>query len=317
VTGGTGFIGRHVVRALAGLGSCQVIVLSRSEQADSGPVSYRRGDVADPRGLGEAIAQADAVVHLAGCKTKPGEFQATNVVGTRNVLSACEAAKTPRLIYLSSVGVIGPTAALEVTEETPCQPANEYERSKHDAEVLVKQYSARRPRTTTILRPTNVFGEDDPEHHLLNLITRLKTRRFFFVGSDVSSYYVNYLYVQEISALIAAILPSAHASDLFILNTPTPLTTFVAAIKRLIGDESRVGHLPFWLAKAAALVGDRLPRALVPRPPINSLKLAELTSRKQYSAALLARETGWTPAFTMEDALRNVIAHYREKGLLA
>lgn len=316
VTGGTGFIGRHVLRALAGLGSCHVVVLSRSKHADSGNVSYQQGDISDARGLEDAIARADAVVHLAGCKKSPRDFHATNVLGTKNVVLACHKANVHRLIYLSSVGVIGPTSERDISEETPCRPANEYEKSKYEAEVLVRQLSARRPGTTTILRPTNVFGENDPQHHLLNLITKLKSHRFFFVGRDISRYYLNYLYVREISSLVATLLTSAYASDLFIVNTPTPLAAFIAAIKRELNDSTRVAHLPYWPVKAVAVCGDHLPRAWVPHPPITSLKLAELTCRKQYSAALLARETHWSPVFSMEEALRNVITHYRAEGLL-
>jgi nucleoside-diphosphate-sugar epimerase len=316
VTGGTGFIGRHVVQALAGLRTCKIVVLSRSDHGDSGNVSYRRGELGDARGLEEAIAGADAVVHLAGCKRNLRDLTATNVLGTRNIVSACEKASVQRLIYLSSVGVVGQASERDISEKTPCRPANEYEKSKYDAEVLVKQWSARRPGTTTILRPTNVFGEHDPEHHLLNLITKLKTHRFFFVGRDMSGYYLNYLYVRELSALVATLLTSAHASDLFIVNTPTPLSDFITTIKRLLNDHRPIRHLPYWPVRAMAVCGDHLPRAWVPSPPITSLKLAELTNRRQYSAALLAREVGWSPAFSLEEALRNLLTHYREAGLL-
>lgn len=316
VTGGTGFIGKHVLRQLASMGGLSIIALSRLARSNSDGVTWLHGDIGNARVLNDAIARADVVVHLAGCKKNPSEFHATNVLGTRNVLSACAKANTPRLIYLSSVGVIGQTSETIISEVTPCRPVNDYERTKYDAEVLVRRYSAQRPGTTTTLRPTNVFGEDDPERHLLNLITRLKTHRFFFVGRDISKYHLNYLYVKEISALAGTLLTSAHASDLFIVNTPTPLAEFIATIKRLLNDDARIKHLPYWPVKAAALGGDLLPRAWVPRPPINSLKLSELTNRKQYSAALLAREVGWSPAFSVEDALRNIVSHYTGEGLL-
>ncbi len=289
-------------------------MLTRSPRTDAGNVSYRVGDVADAPSLARAAEGADVVLHFAGCKRVAAEFHRTNVVGTHNVVSMCEQAQVRRLIYLSSVGVIGPTSEIQVTEETPCHPANGYERSKLEAELHVRQFSARRPGTTTILRPTNVFGENDPEVHLLNLFRRLKSDQFFFVGRDISQYALNYLYVPEISALVGALIETTPTGDLFIVNTPTPLAEFIATSKRLLDAPKPVRHLPYWLVKTAALAGDRLPRRVA---PVNSLKLAELTSRKQYSADLLARQAGWRPAFAMEDALRNMIAHYREKGLLA
>lgn len=315
VTGGTGFIGRYVLEALAS-DPCEVVALSRSARADAANARFVTGDITDASLVRDLVRGADAVIHIAGCLKRPDQFVATNVEGTRHIVDACEQAAVPRLIYMSSVGVIGPTAASLVTEDSPRHPANAYERSKGAAEELVSAFGDRHPGTTTILRPTNVFGEHDPETHLLNLFAKLKSKRFFYVGTETADFYVNYLYVAEISALVRSLLTRTTPSSTYIVNTPMRLTEFIDAMKRALGDTTPIGHLPYWLVKAAALVGDRIPRAVMPIPPVSSLKLAEMTSPKQYSPARLMSELGWRPAYAIDTAVSNLCRHYHDKGWL-
>lgn len=316
VTGGTGFIGKHVVAKLLELGDHEVIVLTRRAVAGHNGVFYLKGDLSDKLLVTEAIREVDYVVHLAGCKKDSDAFLTTNVVGTENIVSACSNYHVRKLLYLSSVGVIGPTKCTEINELTSCRPSNGYEKSKYQAELLVRQFSQSNPGKAIILRPTNVFGEDDPEMHLLNLITKLQRQRFYYVGDDTSKYYVNYLYVKEISELIPYMLAHNANSDLYILNTPSPLTEFITTIKQILSNDTPVKRLPYLPLKLAAACFDLVPKSIVNPPPINSLKLSELTNKKQYSSALIAKELNWSPVFSMSESLHNMIIHYYEKGLV-
>ena len=317
ITGGTGFIGKHVLNTLKENDVYEIIVLSRQQRGYHNGVLYVQGDLGDKDLIKEAVSQVDYVIHLAGCKKDTAAFYTTNVTGTENIISACNRDRIRKLIYLSSVGVIGPSNDTEITEQTPCKPANDYEKSKYEAELRVKQFSKERPGKTIILRPTNVFGEDDPELHLLNLINKLKRHSFYYVGNKISNYYLNYVYVKEISGLIPKLLDLKPKNDLYIVNTPTPLCEFIASIKDLLGYEEPVRHLPFLPIKMLATCFDMIPRSILKHPPINSLKLSELTNQRIYSNARLTTDLNWKPAFTIQHALSNLIAHYRNEHLLA
>jgi nucleoside-diphosphate-sugar epimerase len=317
LTGGTGFIGRHVLERLRRLGEYEIIVLTRGNADRCEGVSYVRGDLADQQVLKEVVSEVDFVVHLAGCKKDARKFFETNVIGTRNVLSACGSVDhIKKIIHLSSVGVIGRSAASEIGEQEPCEPSNAYEKSKYEAEMLVRKFSEMMPGKVVILRPTNVFGENDPELHLLNLVRKVGQRRFCYVGKDISRYYLNYVYVKEISELVPALLRNVTESDLYTVNTPTALQEFISTIKEILGDNSPIRHLPYWPTKVAAMCFDMIPRGIISHPPINSVKLLELTNRKMYSVDLLTKELSWKPAFSIFEALRNLISHYGERGLL-
>lgn len=316
-TGGTGFIGKHMIDKLRNENKFQIFILSRQKRENQNGLSNIQGDISDTSLMSDYIERSDYVIHMAGSKNDPNSYFQTNMTGTENIIKACRRSKTlKKLIYLSSVGVIGKTNKVIVDEQTECHPVNEYEKTKFQAELIVKEYSKYKPGSTVILRPTNVFGENDPELHLLNLIRKVKNDRFYFVGNDIKRYYLNYLYVREISELIPSLLSFTPRSDLYILNTPVLLSQFIGMIKEILNNDKPIKHLPYWPVKFAALCFDLMPKALLNPPPINSLKLLELTNTRQYSPALLAREANWKPAFSMRDSLHRLIIHYREKGLL-
>lgn len=316
LTGGTGFIGKHALEKIKRLGMYKIIVLSRKYHVDIDGVSYIQGDIADAEILDKIISRVDYVIHMAGCKKDADSYYSTNVSGTKNILEACTNNRVKKIIFLSSVGVIGPSESNEIDENTMCHPHNNYERSKYEAELLVKLFSINNPGKAIILRPTNVFGEDDPEMHLLNLINKIQKQRFYFVGNYISKYYLNYIYVKEISELIPNLLDHTTNSDLYILNTPTSLMQFITMIKQIIRNDTPVKRLPYWPIKLAAVFFDLMPKSMVNPPPINSRKLLELTNKKQYSSALIAKELNWNPAFSMYESLHNMIIHYYKIGLL-
>jgi len=263
------------------------------------------------------MKECEYVVHLAGCKKGKDQLHAINVEGTQNVISGCLASPSfKRLIHLSSVGVIGSGGGAWVDEEIPCQPANDYEKTKHQAELLVRRFSTEHPGRVVILRPTNVFGEDDPELHLLNLFRKVKRGHFYFLGRGESDYHVNYLYVKELSGLIGPLLQRNSPSYLYIVNTPSRLVDFIAHVKAIVGSRQADKRLPLWPILVAAKIFDAVPKSLMRHPPVNSLKVRELTNPKVYSAGLLAGDLGWKPKYPVRDALAKLYAHYVSKGLI-
>jgi len=317
ITGGTGFIGRHVIDLLQEDAEFNLVVLTRHNLDSQPRLSYVQGSLADKELIDQSVSSADYVIHMAGCKDDPKSFIQTNIEGTRNIIAACCASKRlKKIIYLSSVGVIGKTDKIIVDEKTKCNPVNGYEKSKLIAEHIVRDYSLSNKGKVVILRPTNVFGENDPQKHLLNLFLKIKNGRFCFVGKNVQKFYLNYLYVGEISFLIKFLLKDKIKGNLYIINTPVRLDTFIKAVGENLGCDFAFSHLPYWPVKLAAFIGNFLSIFVGRRVPINSKKLAELTNARQYSALLLKNDLDWKPEFTIKEALARLVSHYRQEGLL-
>ncbi|MEP6752462.1 MAG: NAD(P)H-binding protein [Candidatus Dormiibacterota bacterium] len=103
VTGGTGALGRDVVKKLQAAGHT-ARVLSRKPSTEP---DWAQGDIATGAGLGEALIGIDAVVHAATAAAQPWKLRATDVVGTRRVLAMSRAAGVRHVVYVSIVGMEG------------------------------------------------------------------------------------------------------------------------------------------------------------------------------------------------------------------
>jgi nucleoside-diphosphate-sugar epimerase len=161
VTGGTGFVGRHLAARLAGLGH-EVVLVARGVDQRPGALAVREtpgvtvvpANVADEASLRRAFEGCDAVAHCAGVNREVGQqtYDAVHVAGTRNVVAAAEAAGVQRLTLLSFLRA---------------RPAcgSPYHESKWRAEEIVRGSSLR----WTVLKPGMVYGSGD---HFLDHLSR-------------------------------------------------------------------------------------------------------------------------------------------------
>ncbi len=142
VTGGTGFVGAHLVRALQERGdhvSCLVRRPELAERLGWRDVRLVRGDLDDPSALLQGCEGAELVFHVAGkiVARNALEFMATNRDGTANVLEAAQEHGVTRFVLVSSLAAAGPTSPGHPIDETrPPAPVTDYGRSKLAAEVL-------------------------------------------------------------------------------------------------------------------------------------------------------------------------------------
>lgn len=158
VTGGTGFLGGHVLREAAARGH-QIRALTRSPQLPRPNVEWVKGTLEHHQTLAELIEGADAVIHIAGCINAPAlaGFVEANVTGTASMLTAAEAVGVRRFVHVSSLSAREPDLS-------------DYGWSKWGAERLVREA----PLDWTIIRPPAIYGGGDRE--MLELFRVAKTR---------------------------------------------------------------------------------------------------------------------------------------------
>lgn len=169
VTGGTGFIGSHLVETLLGQGD-QVRCLVRKESSSRWirglEVEFVLGDCTDPLSLQSAVQGVDQIYHVAGITkaTDHGAFYRINTLGTENLVRAC-VERNPnlqRFVYLSSQAAVGPCRGEGLSVETdPCLPVSHYGRSKRQAEEAILK--ARGRFGVVILRACAVYGPRDQD----------------------------------------------------------------------------------------------------------------------------------------------------------
>lgn len=178
VTGGAGYIGSHVVRALADAGLSPVIVDNLSSGVASfAPegVPFVQGSILDRELMEKTLREhaAEGVIHVAGFKyagvsvQRPLHTYAQNVDGTRIVLEAMQAAGVANIVFSSSAAVFGTPDVPLVVEDTEKRPASPYGESKLIGEWLLRDQAAataesEKPLRHTSLRYFNVVGSADP-----------------------------------------------------------------------------------------------------------------------------------------------------------
>jgi UDP-glucose 4-epimerase len=172
VTGGCGFVGRHLVANLAASGRRVAVVDVAQPPAEfigDPQVRYRHADLRDHRATRSALAGVDTVFHLAGNASGSRsvadprfDFQ-TNGVGTCNVGSACAELGVRRLVYLSSAIVYGIPQRVPITEEHPTRPFLPYGASKLSGELLLRSLYETADLPVVIGRSFVVYGPgEDP-----------------------------------------------------------------------------------------------------------------------------------------------------------
>jgi|DewCreStandDraft_2_1066082.scaffolds.fasta_scaffold00773_7 UDP-glucose 4-epimerase len=165
VTGASGFIGRHVVRALAAAGY-HVTALSRSDPGPLGQARWIAANVRDP-GCIELVAGHDAVVHLAALSDagasmqQPHAYATTNACGTLHLLEG--ARRTGARFLLASTQRLYASSAQPIAEDAPLCPTEPYAYAKLVAEQWVRMYNALYGLPATILRFFSVYG---PGQHI-------------------------------------------------------------------------------------------------------------------------------------------------------
>jgi UDP-glucose 4-epimerase len=286
VTGGSGFIGRHVVAALAH-GGADVRVVDLNAHPDPG-VEVVQGDITDRAVLERAFAGGvDSVVHLAAVTSvlrsleHPELTYRTNVDGTAAVLEASRGAGVDALAFASTNAVTGPMRAPAIVESATLEPLTPYGATKAAAEMLMSAYTASYGVRCTSLRLTNVYGpgmqaKDSIVARLMRAIRLETTFEIYGDGRQVR----DYVHASDVVGAVELALTDERWSGPMVIGTGTSLSVLevVEEVRRVSRAELTVRHGPAKAGEMPAVIVD--------------------PSR--------ARAAGWSPRYTFAEGLKGV-----------
>jgi dihydroflavonol-4-reductase len=326
VTGGSGFVGGHVVRALLARGRsvrCLARPGSPLGNLEGLRVEVVSGDLRDPASLARAAAGVDALYHCAAdyrlYARDPREIYATNVEGTDNVLRAAVAAGVRRIVHTSSVAALAspsPSDARPSDESRPGAPeeaVGHYKRSKVLAERAALRWAAGGA-PVVVVNPSTPVGELDvrPTPTGRIVVDFLLGRMPAYVDTGL-----NLVDVRDVAEghLLAA--EKGRTGERYILgNRNMTLKEIFDLLAAITGIPSPRVRLPHWIPIAAAAVDTGLARLFrrEPRVPLESARMAR--RRMWFDSGKAIRELGF-PQSPVEDALARAVAWFRENGYSA
>lgn len=326
VTGGGGFVGQSLVRALLAQHD-DVISFQRNDCPALAKAGARifRGDLTQREDISRACEDVEVVYHVAARTGFAGSldaFRAVNVDGTQNVIDACLAHNVPRLVYCSSPSVTLDGHDHHMADESVGYASNflaHYPRTKAEGEQLVLAANGQSSQDgqalfTVALRPHLIFGPHD-EHLMPRLISRAKKGRLRIIGDGNNE--VDWTFVDNVAHAHICAAEALQKSDspaagkpYFITNgEPVNAWSFFNDILEKLGLPPLQRKVPLAVAQRLGRLFDFTWRTFGLRgePPLTEFAAVQVATTHTYSIDNARRELGYVPTITMQDAVERTL----------
>ncbi|MFJ2540735.1 NAD-dependent epimerase/dehydratase family protein [Pseudomonas sp. NPDC087614] len=312
LTGGSGFIGRALCRALVARGD-EVVILSRKTWLSVPGVEVILGDVSDLGGeLSSRLHDVDVVINCMGEVGAETKMYELHVNGTRRLigsfLSHSKKTKKPiHFVQLSSVGAYGMASRsngrrLTVDEQSVPYPVGQYEVSKTVADEMVVSYCTENPAMTyTIVRPTNVVGQDMSNRSFHQLANMVRRGVFFYIGNTAAV--ANYVHVEDVvRALVLCATDGRAKNKTYIVSNDCMLRKVIIAMAKRYQVRYPRLVIPAWLARLSVALFSSIPKF-----PLTTGRVDALVSKVSYSNELIKAELGFTAIFDIPDSVPSIL----------
>ncbi len=321
VTGGTGFVGTHVVRALVARGGkvrCLARPSSPRGNLEDLDVEVVEGDLTDPASLARAMKGVATLYHVAAdyrlWTRDPQELYRANAGGTENVLRAAADAGVSKVVYTSSVAALGLTAdGSPGNEATPVvreRIIGHYKKSKFDAQRVAEGW-AQRGLPVVIVNPSTPIGERDlkPTPTGQMVVDFLNRRMPAYVDTGL-----NLIDVRDVAAGHLAAARIGKPGERYILgHRNMTLKEILETLSRLTGLPAPTVRLPHWIPLTAAAFATGWAR-LSGSPPRFSLESVRMSTHRMFFDASRAVHELSLPQTPVEEPLARAVAWFRENG---
>lgn len=309
ITGGTGFIGRHLIARHIARGD-QVRYLTRKNTPENicGATAHI-GSLGLVDALRKFVQGADVLYHCAAELRNEAEMHNTNVQGTANLLEA-SAGEIGRWVQLSSTGVYGRNSHDAIREDSKILAANAYETSKVVSDRLVCSAAERQRLSCVLLRPSNVYGVDMPNQALFQLISMIEKGLFCYIGRRGAV--ANYIHVENVvDALV--LCGTADLPDngrVYITSDHRTLECFVGIIADVLGKKRPRNRLPESLVRAVAALA-----VLTPQFPLKPSRVDALTDRTIYRTDRIEAELRYKNRISMEEGIGELARSWKNGSI--
>ncbi len=325
VTGATGFVGAAVVRRLLARGeTVRVLTRPASDRSniDDLPVEIALGDLLAPDSLPAALSGCRSLYHVAAdyrlWAPKPEAMYQANVEGSRNLIRHAMAAGVERIVYTSSVAVLGRTAdGRPADEETPVtidDMIGHYKRSKFLAEEAVRSLIADEDAPVTIVNPSTPIGPRDikPTPTGRMIVEAAAGRMPAYVDTGL-----NIVHVDDVAEGHLLAHDRGRIGERYVLGgQDMTLAEILRAIAEIVGRPPPKVRLPHNLILPIAVLAESWARLFKTGEPFVTIDGIRMAKKRMFFSSAKAKAALGYSHRPPQDALRDAVAWFEGNGYL-
>ncbi len=323
ITGGTGFVGSHLVKTLLKKKKYNIRLFIRAESnlkriKNLKNISLFKGNFYDPSDIAKSLEGIDTFFHLAAIlgRGRKEDYQRFNIEVSKRFFNFALKKKVKKVVYLSSLAVMGGTEKPHIyTEEDTPTPKTLYAKSKYEVERYALHLANTYGLNITIIRAPAVYGpEDNFDRGFIRIIDLIAKKKFVPIGTLnnlMSLVYIDNL----IDALITVAKSKKSNGKIYFVSDKEILTTGESydIICNLLGVEKSRFTLPVWFISKVEAVIEFFAKifGFLPWYPENYVN--DITSNYACSIKKIQQELNWRPRITTYEGLRRTIEWYKNK----
>lgn len=322
VTGGTGFIGSHLVEALIEKGiKVRVFARDRKKSKDlfRENVEIVEGDLLDSTSIERGVKGVDIVFHLASVinvgNVSDDYYYKVNVEGTKNLLKASLKENVKKFIFSSSVNVYPPISKEKLTEDSPCAPDEILGKAKLEAEKIIKNFCENSGLNFVNLRISRVYGPRDLS--LLKLFKQINSGLFFMIGNGNGL--IQPIFVKDVvEALMLSAEKDEIKNEIIIIAGSEILTKreFCNEIAMVLGRHIPSFYIPVFLAIPPIYLSEKLFVFLKKDPVLSRRRARFFLTSQSFNIDKARRLLNFEPKVNVKEGLGLTIEWYRGKNLI-
>jgi len=304
VTGASGRVGKHLVKALSKKEKVRALVHEDMIDTENAEIFY--GDVLDKNSLQKALKDVDTIYHLAAVVDylAPKELVfKVNVLGTKNLL---ELAGNKKIIYLSSTAVMGKKIKeMPANEDITPNPSNYYGWTKLQAEKLVKEKNG------IIIRSAQIFGPGFAEGYN-SIISKLEDETFSIIGDGKN--FIHWIHINDLIQALLLAEENGKPGEIYLVagKEVKTLKEVLNLLCKYLEVEPPKKHVSRFMVEASSYLGVLKWKVRGDKPKIVPEYIDKITSNRTFDISKARKELGFDPQVSYEEAAKEMVEEYRK-----
>lgn len=316
ITGGTGFIGSHLVESLIrNKNYSELRCLVRSEEKWLAGCNYTKiqGDLHEFSSLRKGMEGVDVVFHIAGLVKAPdwNSFERVNIDGSENIVRIAQKTGVKKVVVLSSLAAAGPSRNGPVTETDPMRPVSRYGKSKKMMEEMIHRAVTNTHMSVTILRPPAVYG---PREDQIYSFFKMVSKRICPIIGDGKKPRISLVYIMDLiqGMMKAAEQKNAGVNTYFISGKEIHTWNEIRNVTtKVLGKRAIPIYIKPTMVKKIAGVVEKTASFFGSYPVINREKANEMILEWTCSHEKARRELDYQPKYSLAEGIARTIHWYQ------